>query len=208
MLRIGLTGGYATGKSYVGALLAEFGCHLIRADDLGHEALAPDGEAYPAVIEAFGEGILLADRSIDRRALGGIVFADPEKLALLNKLVHPCVFQRQQELIQALEATDPDGIVVVEAAIMYETGSHTRYEKMIVATCGLEEQIRRAMARDGLPRERVLERIQRQIPLEEKARMADFVIDTSGTKDDTRRQTLEVWSRLRQLRTGMPVESK
>jgi len=117
MLRVGLTGGYATGKSFVGGLLAELGCHLIRADDLGHEALAPDGGAYHAVIENFGKDILKPDGCIDRRALGSMVFADPEKLALLNKLVHPSVFHRQEQLIHTLEASDPNGIVVVEAEV-------------------------------------------------------------------------------------------
>jgi len=202
MLRVGLTGGYATGKSHVGELLAGFGCHLIRADDLGHQVLAPGAEAYAAVIEAFAGSILKEDGSIDRKALGAIVFRDPDKLAALNALVHPPVWARQERLIQEFEKTDPGGIVIVEAAIHFETGGCRMYQKMIVTVCGAQEQIRRAMARDGLGGEKVLDRIRRQMPLEEKARLADFVIDTSGTREETRRQTRLVWEQLRTIKAA------
>jgi dephospho-CoA kinase len=199
MLCVGLTGGLATGKSFIGRTLEEWGCGIIRADNLGHEALAPGGEAYQAVIDAFGSGILKEDTTVDRRRLGEIVFADAEKLARLNALVHPVIFRREQERIEEFRAANPNGIVVVEAAIMIEAGSYTRYQKLIVAVCQEEQQIERAMRRDGLSREQAAARIRRQMPLEEKVRMADYVIDTSGSKQETIRRTREVYDSLRSL---------
>ncbi|MBK5294803.1 MAG: dephospho-CoA kinase [Acidobacteriia bacterium] len=200
MLRVGLTGGYATGKSFIGDELRRLGCHLIRADELGHLTLAPGGEAYHPVIAAFGRSILKEDGSVDRQRLGHVVFHDPARLAVLNSIVHPVVFRRQDECMRQYEAQDPNGIAVVEAAIMVETGSHGKYEKLIVATCTLDQQVERAMRRDGLTRERVLERIARQLPLADKVKLADFVIDTSGSKEETLRQTRDVFQSLRSYR--------
>jgi len=200
MLRVGLTGGLASGKSFVGSVLASKGCHLIRADDLGHEVIAPDGEAYEAVVKAFGSGILREDGTIDRRALGSLVFSDPERLAVLNSLVHPAVFRKQEEALERIAAADPGGIAVVEAAIMIETGSHRRYQRLVLAVCPREVQIARAMERDHLTREAVLDRLSRQMPLEEKIPYADYVIDTSGDKTDTIRQTARVYESLRDLK--------
>ncbi|MEZ5399703.1 MAG: dephospho-CoA kinase [Bryobacteraceae bacterium] len=199
MLRVGLTGGLASGKSFVGHVLEEQGCHLIHADRLGHEALSPSGGAYAATVREFGEGILNNDGAIDRRRLAAIVFAQPEKLALLNSFVHPEVFRREEEILAALEREDPRGIAVVEAAIMIEGGSHRRYRKLIVAACPRETQIARAMERDGLTREEVEQRLARQMPLEEKVRYADFVVDTSGSKERTKALVLPIAEALREM---------
>jgi dephospho-CoA kinase len=199
MLRVGLTGGLATGKSFIGRTLASLGCHLISADELGHQALLLDGDAYHPVVNEFGGGILREDGSIDRRRLAAIVFEEPAQLARLNALVHPAIFRRQEELIEEYAAADPTGIVVVEAAIMIEAGSHTRYRKLIVAVCSEEQQIQRAMRRDNLTREQVEARIRRQMPLADKRRLADYVIDTSGPKEDTVRQTESVHRSLRSI---------
>ncbi|MBI1787378.1 MAG: dephospho-CoA kinase [Acidobacteria bacterium] len=200
MLRVGLTGGLATGKSFVGACLSELGCHLIQADLLGHEVLLPDGEAYPAVAAEFGPGILRADRAIDRKLLAADVFGRPERLARLNSLVHPHIFQRQEELVSQYSAADPTGIVVIEAAIMIEAGSHKRCQRLIVVVCSEEQQIERAMKRDGATREEVLARLGMQMPLAEKLKFADYVIDTTGGKEHTREQTRKVYESLRSIR--------
>ncbi len=197
MLRVGLTGGYASGKSVIADELVRLGCHLIRADDLGHQTLLPGGEAYQPAIDAFGRGILKEDGSIDRSRLGAIVFHDPQRLAQLTSIVHPAVFRRQEELMQRYQAQDPGGIVVVEVAIMVETGSHVKYEKLIVAACTPEQQVERGMKRDGSSREQVLDRIARQLPLADKIKLADFVIDTSGTREETLQQTRSVYETLR-----------
>ena len=207
MLRVGLTGGLATGKSFVGRTLASFGCHLIRNDDLGHAVMLPGGEAYDGIVREFGTEILNPDGTIDRRRLAAVVFNDafndvlndaghPTRLDVLNALVHPPVRARTRAELEAFEKTNPDGIAVVEAAILIETGSFRDYEKLIVAVCGIEQQIERAMARDGLTREEVLNRLSRQMPLAEKVRHADYVVDTSGTKDSTVAQTKIVYDAL------------
>jgi dephospho-CoA kinase len=203
MLHVGLTGGYASGKSVVGRELERLGCRVIRLDDLGHQVLAPDGEAYGPVVAAFGPSILtLGDSTplpIDRRALGRRVFAHPPELERLNALVHPPIRARARALAEAFFREHPDGIAVSEAAILVETGSFKDYDRLIVAACRPDQQVERAMARDQLTREEVLERIRRQMPLEAKIAHADFVIDTSGTAEHTLSQTRDLFQKLRSL---------
>ena len=196
MLRVGLTGGLASGKTFVGKTLADLGCLLIRNDEIGHQVIQPDGEAYDAVVREFGASILMPDGIIDRRKLAGIVFHDPERLAKLNALVHPPVRARTRQLLEEYAASHPDGVAVVEAAIMVETGSYRDYEKLIVAVCSVEQQIERAMARDGVTREEVLERLSRQMPLEEKVKYADYLVDTSGTKEETQARVHAIYETL------------
>ncbi len=197
ILRVGLTGGLACGKTFVGEALAAQGCHLLQADQLGHQALAPGGEAYASVARAFGPGILAPDGEIDRRALAAQVFADPARLELLNSLVHPSVVRREEEWLARVAAADPHAIAVVEAAILIETGSYKRFDKLIVVVCTEEQQVQRSMKRDGAAREEVLARLSRQMPLSEKRRFADFIIDTSGPKEETLRQVATVYQSLR-----------
>ena len=206
MLRVGLTGGLASGKSFVGKTLAELGSLVIRNDEIGHQVIEPGGEAYPDVVREFGPGILNPDGTIDRRKLAALVFHDPERLAKLNSMVHPPVRARTRKLLAEYEATHPHGVAVVEAAILIETGSYRDYEKLIVAVCSVEQQIERAMARDGVTREEVLERLNRQMPLEEKVKYADYLVDTSGTKEETRVRVRAIYETLaglagRQART-------
>src|SRR3954454_7265015 len=130
MLRVGLTGGLACGKSFVGRTLEELGCRVVRADDLGHQILAPGGEAYDGVVRQFGAGILNPEGAINRTKLAAEVFGEPEKLAALNALVHPAVFRREEEFVAAAAASDRHAIVVVEAAILIETGSYRRYDRL------------------------------------------------------------------------------
>jgi dephospho-CoA kinase len=201
MLRVGLTGGIASGKTFVGEALAGYGCLLIQADELGHEALARGGEVYRQVVGEFGGEILTSGGDIDRRVLAARVFGNPERLAVLNSLVHPAVFRREDELIAAFAARHPDGIAVVEAAILIETGSHKRFDKLILTTCAEEQQWERALRREGALASDIRARISRQMPLAEKRMYADFVIDTSGDKEDTLRQTQAVYDRLRRIQT-------
>ena len=199
MLRVGLTGGLASGKSFVGKALAELGCHLIQADELGHQTLLPGGEAYAGAILEFGPGILKPDGTISRRKLAAEVFGKPERLAALNRLVHPPVIRREEELIAGFGAADPGGIVVVEAAILIETGSCKRFQRVILAMCRPEQQVERAMRRDASSREEALARLARQMPLDEKRKYADHIIDTSGTKEETLEQVRETYNSLRSI---------
>lgn len=201
MLHVGLTGGLASGKSVVGRELERLGCRVIRMDDLGHQVLAPDGEAYAGVVKAFGAAILNEDRSINRRALGKLAFRDAQQLERLNALVHPAILARAAALADDYAREHPDGIAITEAAIMIETGSYKKYDKLIVAACRLEQQIERALARpNALSRAEVLERMSRQMPIEDKVKYADFVIDTSGTEESTILQTRATFDRLRSLK--------
>jgi len=201
MLKVGLTGGLACGKSFVGNALAALGCHLIEADELGHRVLEPGGAVYDDVVRAFGAGILDRDGTIDRKRLAAQVFSKPERLALLNSFVHPRVFQLEEELMARFRMADPHGIAVVEAAILIETGSYKKFDRLIVVTCDEELQIARALERDKVGRDDVVARLNRQIPLSEKRKLADYVIDTSGTRDETLRQTREVYDLLRRIKT-------
>jgi dephospho-CoA kinase len=199
MLKVGLTGGLACGKSLVGDVLRGYGCLVIQADELGHAVLAPDGEAYAPVVREFGRGILDHAGEIDRRALAAQVFGDPGRLETLNKLVHPAVFRREDELIAEFAAREPHGIAVVEAAILIETGSYRRYHRIVLVTCREEQQVERAMRREGATLADVTARLSRQMPLAEKRKYADFVIDTSGEKEETVRQTCAVFQELRRI---------
>jgi dephospho-CoA kinase len=199
MLRVGLTGGYATGKSFVAAELEKHGCHLIYADKIGHEVLYPSGEAYAPTVALFGTGILSPDQSIDRKKLAALVFNDAELLKQLTALIHPAVFRAEEALMKTAEETDPNGIAVVEAAILIETGRYRDYDRLIVTTCSPETQIARGMKRDGLSREQVMQRIARQMSMEEKRAFADYVVDTDGRKENTSDQVKHVYLSLVRL---------
>lgn len=197
MIRAGLTGGFACGKSYVGRLLENLGCHVVRADELGHQVLAPGGEAYAPVLEHFGRKMLDSTGQIDRRKLAAEVFANPERLAVLNGIVHPAVFRLEDEFLERVRQGDPAGIAVVEAAILIETGSYRRFDCLILVVCTEEQQIARAMHRADCTREEVAARLRRQMPLSEKRKYADYVIDASGSKEITAEQTHRVYEALK-----------
>ena len=199
MLRIGLTGGLACGKSFVGEALASYGCYLIRADDLGHEALARGGAAFEPAVAEFGCDILDPAGEIDRRRLAARVFGDAEALARLNRLVHPAVQRREEQLMAEFRAREPQGIAVVEAAILIENGRYKNFDHLILVTCSEEQQVARAIHRGGLDEAEVRARLSRQMPLAEKRKFADFVIDTSGAKQETLRQTRAVYETLRRI---------
>jgi dephospho-CoA kinase len=199
MLRVGLTGGLASGKSFVGRALADLGCHVIQADRLGHEVLLPGGEAYQGVVDEFGSGILDADGRIDRRKLSALVWDQPERLEALNRLVHPPVIACEERMIAGFARTAPQAIVVVEAAILVETGRYKDFDRLIVVVCNRDQQIARALERGYYGRDEVLARLDRQLPLKEKLRVADYVIDTSGAKENTLEQVRVVYGSLRSL---------
>ncbi len=199
MIRVGLTGGLASGKSFVGAALASWGCFVVQADELGHQVLLKTGEAYEDVVREFGASVLGGNGEIDRPSLASKVFGSPDALERLNAIVHPRVIRREEELIAEFAAREPDGIAVLEAAILIETGSYRRFDKTILVFCAQEQQIERALRREGAVEADIRARIARQMPLEEKRKYADFVIDTSGDKEDALRQARDVYEVLRRL---------
>lgn len=199
MLRVGLTGSIAVGKSFVSALLAELGCHVLDADATAREVVAAGSQGLAKVVEVFGEDVLLEDGTLDRAKLGAIIFADERKRELLNSILHPFIIAAQDGELRAWERKDPQGIGVVDAALMIESGGYRRFDKLIVVHCRPEVQLARLMSRNNLTREEAQLRIAAQMPQEEKMRHADFLIDNSGDLAETRRQTEEVYKALRDL---------
>ena len=205
MLKVGLTGGYASGKSLVAQRLQLLGCLVINADKLGHEVLAPTGAGYQPTLALFGTSIQDEDGSINRRKLAAIVFNDPEKLAQLNAIVHPLVRRLEDEALSSFQAQGERSIAVIEAAILIETGRYRDLDKLLVTSCRVELQISRAMARDHIGREQAEQRIARQLADGERVRLADYVIDTNGTTEETLDQVERLYPELRQLGEGTVV---
>lgn len=195
----GLTGGIASGKSTVAQAFRELGAHIVDADEVGHEMLLPASPAFPELVTAFGRGILDPAGRIDRKKLGPMVFADPAKLQQLNRIVHPRIIERTIQLATVHIAKNPGAVVIVDAALIFETGIPGRFVKTIVAWCRPEQQIERLMAKTGLNREEAEQRISSQMPAEEKRRRADYVIDCSGSLEETRRQVAALYPVLQQL---------
>src|SRR5882672_9367978 len=153
MLRVGLTGSIGVGKSFVAGVLAELGCHVLDADRTAREVVEPGSPGLQAVVDAFGGNVLREDGTLDREYLGSLVFADEEKRLLLNSILHPYIITRQDWFLKAWEVDDPKGIGVVDAALMIESRSYERFDKLIVVHCGDEIQVERVMTRNNLSRE-------------------------------------------------------
>lgn len=199
MLRVGLTGSIAVGKTFVAGVFAELGAHVLDADQTAREVVLPGSPGLEAVVKAFGEEVLNADGTLNRQQLGSLVFADEEKRQQLNQLLHPFIIARQDEILRDWESADPDGIGIVDAALMIESGGYKRFDKLIVVHCRPEVQLERLMLRNDLTREEAQRRIAAQMPQEEKQKFADYLIDTSDGYELARARTLEVYQQLRQL---------
>jgi dephospho-CoA kinase len=199
MIRAGLTGGYATGKTFIASQFAELGCGLIHADALGHAVMEPEGEAYEPIVRRFGEEVLTPERLIDRGKLGAIVFQSPELLRELESIIHPAVFRMEEQITKDFAEREPEGILIYEAAILIETGRYKQYDRVILAIASPDVQLERGLAREGLSMDQVRARIAQQWPDEEKRKYADFVIDTSGTKQQTVNQVHRVFMELKTL---------
>jgi dephospho-CoA kinase len=197
MLRVGLTGSIAVGKSFVTDVLAELGCRVLDADDIAREVVAPGSPALKAVISEFGSDMLQTDGTLDRARIGSVVFADRDKRQLLNSILHPYIIAEQDQQLREWEVEDPNGIGVVDAALMVESGGYKRFDKLIVVHCRPEVQLARLMTRSGLTRAEAEQRIGSQMPQEEKKRFADYLIDTSEGFDAARERTEEVYAALR-----------
>ena len=190
----GLTGNIGSGKSTVAAMLREAGIPVLDADRISREVTAPGGRAYDAVVQAFGRGILRDDGSIDRKLLGEIVFSDPGSRERLEKVTHPAIFEAMKEAIAGL-GREGHPAAVVEAALIHETGRKGLFEAVISVTCDRETAISRLAARDGMPRGQAEARLRAQMDAGRKAGVSDYVIDNSGSVEETRRQ-VELLSRV------------
>ena len=198
----GLTGGVASGKSTVARMFEELGAKVIDADRIGHELLGFTRPPYNEILRRFGKEVLDASGEIDRRRLGAIVFSDAAKLRDLNAILHPRIIERVEAEAQRYRAQDPRAVILVDAALIFEAGIGSRFTKLLVAWCPPEMQIERLMAKAGLSRKKAEQRVASQIPSDEKRRRADYVIDCSGSLEDTRKQVERLILELRRIVVG------
>ena len=196
MLKVGLTGSIAVGKSGVLRTLAELGCHVIDADEIARQVVAPGSKGLDLVRSTFGPEVLRDNGELDRSKLGSIVFNDAARRAQLNAILHPLIIAAQDERIRAFEAIDPNGVVIIDAALMIESGGYRRLDKLIVVHCRPELQLERLMARDHLARADAERRIAAQMPQAEKMKYADYLIDTSDGFEATSEQVSKVFAML------------
>ena len=197
MVKVGLTGGICTGKTTVGQMFVDLGCRLVDSDRITHELFEPGEKVYEAVIAEFGRRIQDGEGRIDRSVLGEIVFNNPDRRQKLNDLVHPAVIERQKAFLESVRAEDPTSVAIVDAALMIEVGTYKNYDRVVVVTCTPDQQRQRLGERFPLSDEEIQARISSQMPLDEKAGYADFVIDNSGSLEKTRRQVGEVYEKLK-----------
>lgn len=208
MLKVGLTGGIASGKSVVGEMFVALGAHLVQADRLAHELMDPGEPVYNQVVRHFGREILNPDGSINRPKLAELAFGAPDlpedqrgsRVAELNRIVHPAVIRSQEEWMQAVGAQDRNAVAIVEAALILEAGMGKRFDRLIVVTCAPEQRAARFAARQKMDLESANKEVQRrmaaQFPDEKKVKAADYVIDNSGSLAATREQVTEIWKKL------------
>ena len=206
MIKVGLTGGIASGKSVVGEMFAKLGAHVIQADAISHELMQPGQAVYEEVVRHFGREILNADGTVNRPRLAEAAFGAPgsgsaSRVEELNKIVHPAVIRRQDEWMEEVGRGDPDAVAMVEAALILEAGAAKRFDRLVVVTCRIEQRAERFAARTKLPleaaRAEVTRRMAAQLPDEEKIKAANFVIDNSGSLDATEKQVRDLWQKLK-----------
>jgi dephospho-CoA kinase len=197
MLKVGLTGSIAVGKSYVCEILRELGASVLDADRTAREVVKPGTVGLRRIVEHFGAEILLPSGELDRARLGAIVFADERRRQLLNQVVHPLVIEAQNNWLTECERANPRKIAVIDAALMIESESYKRFNKLIVVWCKSDIQLQRLTSRDNLSEAEALRRINAQMPQEEKKRYADFLIDTSDGFAWARVQTVEIFEQLK-----------
>ena len=199
MLKVGLTGSIAVGKTYVCEVFRELGAVVLDADLTAREVVEPDTRSWQLIVDNFGETVLQSDKQIDRAKLGAIVFADEAKRQLLNSIVHPLVFEAQNQWLVAQETENPRNIAIIDAALMIESGGYKRFDKLIVVWCKPEIQLERLMLRNNLTVAEAQKRINAQMPQEEKKRFADYLIDTSEGFETSKQQVIEIYGQLRVL---------
>jgi dephospho-CoA kinase len=202
MLKVGLTGGIASGKSVVGEMFAALGAHVIQADVIAHQLMQPGEAVYQDVVQHFGSEILNPDSSVNRARLAEAAFGNA-RIEELNHIVHPAVLKRQEEWMAEIGQHDPQAIAMVEAALILEAGAAHQFERLVVVTCSPEQRVQRWAARVGVDeetaRKEVARRMAAQFPDEEKIKAANYVIDNSGSLDRTRGRVKEIYTELKTL---------
>ena len=202
MIRVGLTGGIACGKSTVAKMFADLGAYVVQSDQIAHELYRKGEPVYAEVVKRFGSSIVKPNGEIDRAKLGAIAFGE-NRVEELNQIVHPAVIQHQSRWIFDVASKEPDAIAMIEAALIFEAGTNTRFEKMIVVPCTPEQKIARFAQRTGMDeaaaRAEVERRSKAQWPDEEKVKRADYLIDNSGPLKETDAQVKKIFTDLRVL---------
>jgi dephospho-CoA kinase len=196
---IGLTGGIASGKSTVSAIMKNAGAVIIDADRIARDVVKKGTPVYHKIVKAFGNKILLPGGEINRSVLGDIIFNDPRKKQLLNRMVHPQVKKETDRQLKQIEKTNPNSLVILDIPLLIEAEMHKDLAEVIVVYAPEHNQVRRLMERDGLAEADALARVRSQIPIEKKKDLATIVIDNSATMENTRRQTLEIFQRLKNI---------
>ncbi len=196
MLITAVTGGIASGKSVVTAVLRDLGCHIFSADEAARDLMTPDSPAWSALKEHFGENIFLPDRTIDRAALGSILFSDPREREFVNHLIHPLVEKKRQAVVQKLLARGQVKIFVSEAALTIESRNLEFFDKIIVVYCTRDIQVQRLMSRDRITKPRALQKIESQMRPEDKLPFADYIIETSGSLRETIEKSEQLYRNL------------
>ena len=194
---IGLTGGIATGKSTVSAILKKAGAVIIDADRIAREVVKKGLPAYREIVENFGETVLLSNGEINRSVLGDLIFNDPRKKKLLNRIVHPHVRRETNRQLKDMENSSPDTIAVLDIPLLFEAEMHKDLSEVIVVYAPEHIQVKRLMKRDNISEADAVARVRSQMPIEEKKNRATIVIDNSGTMEDTRKRTLEIFKTLK-----------
>ncbi len=197
MLKVGLTGSIAVGKTFVCDIFRELGCYVLDADHVARDVVGPGMPGLEQVVAEFGSEFLRPDGTLDRPKMAAEVFANEASRLKLNSIVHPLVFEAQNAWLAKIEADDPDGIAIVDAALMIESGGFKRFEQLIVVWCEPDIQLKRLIDRNRLPEAEARKRIAAQMPQDEKKRYADHLINTSNGFEDTRRQVREVYEKLK-----------
>lgn len=202
MLHVGLTGSIAVGKSFVLEIFRELGCFVLDADKVARDVVEPGTQGLDRIVEEFGPDVLNPEGALDRKKLGSIVFSDEASRLRLNAIVHPLVFEVQDRWLRSCEEQHPNGLAIIDAALMIESGGYKRFDELIVVWCEPDLQLHRLMERDGLSQAESERRIAAQMPQEEKKKFADHLIDTSGDFEETRRLTEEVFRRMKEHQTS------
>ncbi len=195
-MTVGLTGGIASGKSLVADELERLGARIVDADLVSREVVRPGTPAHAGIVEAFGPEVLLEDGGIDRKKLGSIVFSDPRKLEILNSITHPRIRERIRELVSEARRADPSALIVIDAALLIEGGLFREMSKVIVVYADEKTQTERLARRDRITPEEAQKRIRSQMPLKEKLKYADYVIDNNGEPESTLERVREVYGEL------------
>jgi len=201
-LVVGLTGGIASGKSAVARMFQELGAHVIDADQLAREVVAPGTPGWREVVKAFGQEYLLPDASLDRKKLARRVFSHPQEKAKLEAIIHPRILELRQKRTQEILEKDPQAVIIFDVPLLIEKGLQDRVDRVVVVWVPRKLQIKRLMERDGLSRLEAEERLRNQLPLDEKLKYAHHVIDNSGTLQETRSQVEALYRELRALAQG------